>query len=154
VERVGDNPGELRSAGARRTQQVTCKMALVSGGFCFSSSMACSVGTMNNSTSRRLASTCTSLITGKAPVPVPTTRRRHFHGIPSSSDRGVCPKASRNFGRFLLPLAYLATVDHDVVVVADPIDPNGAKGESVESHNVPPMKISVFRCADVAAPQL
>ena len=28
------------------TQQVTCKMALVSGGFCFSSSMACSVGTI------------------------------------------------------------------------------------------------------------
>jgi hypothetical protein len=41
-----------------------------------------------------------------------------------------------------------------VVVVADPIDPNGANGESVESHNVPPVKISAFHCADVAAPQL
>src|SRR5271157_381396 len=33
----------------------------------------------------------------QAPLPVPTTRRRHFHGIPSSSESGVCPKASRNF---------------------------------------------------------
>ena len=89
--------GELRSAGDMRTQQVTCRMALVSGGFCFSSPMACSVGTMNNSTLRRLASSCTSFITGKAPLPVPTIRRRHFHGIPSSSESGVCPKASRNF---------------------------------------------------------
>ena len=39
----------------------------------------------------------TPFITGNAPVPVPTTRRRHFHGIPSSSENGVCPKASRNF---------------------------------------------------------
>jgi hypothetical protein len=37
-------------------------------------------------------------------------------------------------GGFLLPLAYLAAIDHDVVAVADPIDPNGAKGESFESH--------------------
>src|SRR5260370_1880366 len=36
-------------------------------------------------------------MTGKAPVPVPITSRRHFHGIFSSMDKGVCPKASRNF---------------------------------------------------------
>src|SRR5271166_5434498 len=100
-------------------------MALVSGGLCFSSSRACSVGTMNNSTLRRLASTCTSFITGKAPSPVPTTRRRHFHGIPSSNDSGVSKSFTELFGRFFLSLAYLTTVDHDVVVVADPIDPNG-----------------------------
>ena len=33
----------------------------------------------------------------QAPVPVPTTNRRHFHGISSSNESGVCPKASRNF---------------------------------------------------------
>src|SRR5712692_11967585 len=36
-------------------------------------------------------------MTGSAPVPVPITSRRHFHGIFSSTDRGVCPKAARNF---------------------------------------------------------
>src|SRR6266446_4466364 len=36
-------------------------------------------------------------MTGSAPVPVPITSRRHFHGICSSTDSGVCPKVSRNF---------------------------------------------------------
>ena len=37
-------------------------------------------------------------MTGKPPwAPVPTTNRRHFQGIASAKDNGVCPKASRNF---------------------------------------------------------
>src|SRR5271165_4213683 len=34
----------------------------------------------------------------------------------------------------------LHALDHDIVVVADLIDPNGAIGESVKSHNVRPTK--------------
>src|SRR3989442_10061696 len=49
------------------------------------------------SAGRRQSSSFTSFITGNAPVPVPTTRRRHFQGIFSSTESGVCPKASRNF---------------------------------------------------------
>src|SRR6266849_539973 len=36
-------------------------------------------------------------MTGSAPVPVPITSRRHFQGIFSSTDSGVCPNSSRNF---------------------------------------------------------
>src|SRR5947209_2346250 len=36
-------------------------------------------------------------MTGRAPVPVPMTSRLHFHGIFSSAESGVWPKASRNF---------------------------------------------------------
>src|SRR6516225_274513 len=71
-------------------------MAFVPSVRCLSFSIASAVGTITRSILRRLASACTSFITGNAPVPVPTTRRRHFHGIASSSDNGVCPKASRN----------------------------------------------------------
>jgi hypothetical protein len=41
----------------------------------------------------------TSSMTGRAPVPVPMTSRLHFHGIFSSVESGVWPKASRNFWR-------------------------------------------------------
>src|ERR1700730_3398759 len=68
------------------------------------SRMASLVGTMTNSTRRRSASSFTSFITGKRPyAPVPITSRRHFHGIFSSMDKGVCPNSSRNLleGAFL-----------------------------------------------------
>ena len=35
--------------------------------------------------------------TGKAPLPVQIMRRLHLHGISSSNESGVWPKASRNF---------------------------------------------------------
>jgi hypothetical protein len=59
--------------------------------------MASLVGTTTSWSFRRLASFLTSVITGKAPVPVPTTSRRHFQGIFSSIESGVWPKALRNF---------------------------------------------------------
>src|SRR5262249_11773227 len=55
-------------------QQVTCRIAFVSGRAAFNSSMAWAVGKMRNSILRRWASFFTSSITGKAPVPVPITR--------------------------------------------------------------------------------
>src|SRR5216683_1769717 len=59
--------------------------------------MALGVGTTSNSTLRRSASRFTSFITGSLPyAPVPTTSRRHFQGMSSSMDRGVCPNSSRN----------------------------------------------------------
>src|SRR5260370_40528990 len=59
--------------------------------------MASPVGTITNSTRRRSASAFTSFITGKRPyAPVPITSRRHFQGIFSSMDKGVCPNSSRN----------------------------------------------------------
>ena len=39
------------------------------------------LGGISSSTLRRLASRLTSSMTGRAPLPVPTTNRRHFHGI-------------------------------------------------------------------------
>ena len=44
--------------------------------------------------------------------------------------------------------------DHDVLVVAHPIDPNGAKGEPVELHKSLPPKVSASRYFGVVAPQL
>src|SRR5215469_10064483 len=35
-------------------------------------------------------------MTGKAPAPVPITRRRHFQGSFSSMESGVCPNSPRN----------------------------------------------------------
>src|SRR5712692_6072879 len=61
-------------------QHVTCRIALVAAGSCFNSWMAFLVGRINNLILRRLASCFTSSITGKAPVPVPITSRRHFQG--------------------------------------------------------------------------
>ncbi len=57
-------------------------------------------------------------------------------------------------GGFFLPLACLTADDHDVVVVADPIDPNGANRESFESRNFLPVTVSAFHYSGVAAPQL
>jgi len=50
--------------------------------------------------------------------------------------RCVSESFTELLGSLFLSLAYLAAVDHDVVVVADSIDPNGAKGESFESHGL------------------
>ena len=75
-------------------QQVTCRIAFVSGSAAFNSSMAWAVGRIRNSTLRCRASCFTSSITGRAPVPVPITRRRHFQGIRSSAESGVWPKLS------------------------------------------------------------
>ena len=74
---------------------------------------------------------------------------------PSSNDSGVCPKASRNFlGRFLLPLTSPPRSITTVVVVADLIDPNGAIGESVKSHNVRPTRISASHYSGGAVRQI
>jgi hypothetical protein len=45
-------------------------------------------------------------------------------------------------------------VDHDIVVVAELIDPNRSKRESTESHNLLAVKISASRCSGVAARQI
>lgn len=80
-------------------------MALVSFGFCFNVLIAWAVGSTSNLILRRAASRFTSFMTGSAPVPVPITSRRHFQGIFSYTDRGVCPKVSRNFlGAFFVRL--------------------------------------------------
>lgn len=51
----------------------------------------------SSSTLRRFTSRFTSFITGSLPyAPVPTTSRRHFQGMFSSMERGVCPNSSRN----------------------------------------------------------
>jgi hypothetical protein len=73
-------------------------------------------------------------MTGKPPVPIPTTNRRHFHGISSFSDSGVCPRFAILLGRFLFALGHFARVDHDIVIVVDSIDPNRSKGKSIELH--------------------
>jgi hypothetical protein len=101
---------------------------LVSWSFCSRISMARAVGKTSNSILRRFASRFTSSITGNAPVPVPTTKQRHFHGIFSSTDSGVCPKTVAEFlGRSFPALADFPTVDHHVVFVSDAIDANGAE---------------------------
>src|SRR5713226_7190125 len=73
-------------------------MALVSLGFCFNTSMASVVGRTSNLIFRRSATRCTSCITGSRPyAPLPMTSWRHFQGMFSSTESGVCPKLSRNF---------------------------------------------------------
>src|SRR5215472_5827833 len=89
---------------ADRFQQVTCRIALVAGVSFFSSLMASFVGRITSLIFRFLASRFTWSITGNAPVPVPITSLRHFQGMASFGETGVCPKASRNsltvsFGR-------------------------------------------------------
>ena len=81
----------------QQRQQVTCRMALVSLGLFLSAAMALVVGSISNSTFRRLASSFTSFMTGSAPVPVPITSFLHFQGIFSSTESGVWPNSSRNF---------------------------------------------------------
>jgi hypothetical protein len=68
---------------------------------------------MANLILRRCASRFTSSMTGMAPVPVSITSRRHFQGMSSSIEGGVCPKAARNFlDGFFFALADVAPVDH------------------------------------------
>jgi hypothetical protein len=46
-------------------------------------------------------------------MPVSITSRRHFQGMSSSIEGGVCPKAARNFlDGFFFALADVAPVDH------------------------------------------
>ena len=81
------------------------------------------VGDMANLILRRCASRFTSSMTGVAPVPVSITSRRHFQGMSSSIEGGVCPKAARNFlDGFFFALADVAPVDHDIMLVSLPID--------------------------------
>jgi hypothetical protein len=90
---------------------------------------------MANLILRGCASRFTSSMTGMAPVPVPITSRRHFQGMSSSTERGVCPKAARNFfGRFLFALADVAPVDHDIMLISRPIDADRTKGKCFEVH--------------------
>src|SRR5207247_3673012 len=67
-------------------------------------------------------------MTGKAPVPVPTTSRRHFQGIFSSIESGVCPNSPRNCldGFFLAP-ADSPAIDHHVMLVRSLIYPDCTK---------------------------
>src|ERR1700757_24689 len=93
------------------------------------SRMASLVGTMTNSTRRRFASRFTSSMTGKRPfAPVPITSRRHFHGIFSSRDKGVCPNSSRNlFDRDFLRLRISPrsiTKSCSYVLPSIPMEPN------------------------------
>jgi len=79
---------------------------------------------------------------GNAPVPVPMTSRRHFQGISSSMDSGVCPKASRNFlDGFFLRLPNLAAIDHHVVFVGGAIDADRTKRVRFEADAAPPVGI-------------
>jgi hypothetical protein len=89
---------------------------------------------MTNSISRRSASCFTSSMMGKAPVPVPTTSRRHFQGMSSSIESGVCPKGGAELFRWLLiPLADVAAIDHDVVLVGRSINADRPKGKCLEA---------------------
>src|SRR6202790_4729375 len=63
-----------------------CRIALVSSGFSCSALIASVVGRMANLILRRCASRFTSSMTGKAPVPVPITSRRHFQGMSSPTE--------------------------------------------------------------------
>src|SRR6516162_10218277 len=85
---------------------------------------------------RRLASRFKSSITGSAPVPVPTTRRRHFHGIFSARDSGVCPNWSRNFldGFFLRLLTSPRSITTSWFV-DDAINANRPESKGLKTHN-------------------
>src|SRR6266851_5520213 len=72
-------------------------MALVSFRSCSKTLMASAVGRTNNLIFRRSASRRTSCITGNRPyAPLPMTSWRHFQGMFSSTESGVCPNSSRN----------------------------------------------------------
>src|SRR5216683_6689895 len=72
-------------------------MALVSFTSCSKTLMASAVGRTNNLIFRRSASRRTSCITGNLPyAPLPMTSWRHFQGMFSSTDSGVCPNSWRN----------------------------------------------------------
>ncbi len=60
--------------------------------------MAWSVGMISKVIFLVLAWNFTSFITGSDPyLPVPIISRRHFQGIFSPLESGVCPNSSRNF---------------------------------------------------------
>src|SRR5215469_6085515 len=46
----------------------------------------------------------------------------------------VAKKIAESFGSLFLAFAYLAAVDHHVMLVANPVDPNQAKGKPFEVH--------------------
>src|SRR5262249_54042389 len=95
---IETKPVAANAARAVGDQQVTCKMALVSSEFSCSVCIASAVGRTSRSIPRAPASRSTSSITGNLPyAPVPTTSRRHFHGIFSSVESGVGLNSSRNF---------------------------------------------------------
>ncbi len=52
-------------------------------------------------------------------------------------ERSVPELRSELSGSFLLALAHLATIDHDVVIVQDAVDPKAAEGKVTESHVQP-----------------
>ncbi|HKM90358.1 MAG TPA: hypothetical protein VJX29_07075 [Candidatus Acidoferrales bacterium] len=49
-------------------------------------------------------------------------------------ERSVPEFLSELSGGFLLALAHLATINHDVVIVQDAVDPKAAEGKITESH--------------------
>ena len=70
---------------------------MVSFSSCSKTLMASAVGRTNNLIVRRSASRSTSCITGNRPyAPVPMTSCRHFQGMFSSTESGVCPNSSRS----------------------------------------------------------
>src|ERR1700675_4000557 len=112
-----------------------CRIALVSSGFSCSALIASVVGSMANLILRRCASRFTSSMTGNAPVPVPITSRRHFQGISSSIESGVCPNSSRNFWEgFFFALADLPSIDYHVKLVGGPVNTDRTEREIFEPH--------------------
>jgi len=82
--------GGLASHPSRQAQQVTWSMAFVYKSPRLRRAIASFVGRTTSATFRRCASFSTSGITGSRPfAPVPTTSRRHCHGMYSSTETGV-----------------------------------------------------------------
>ena len=77
-----------------RDQHVTWRIGFVSAALC--SNFFNGLGRWDHEQFdfAAFASRFTSFITGSLPyAPVPTTSRRHFQGMPSSMERGVCPNS-------------------------------------------------------------
>src|SRR5207247_9126219 len=108
---------------------------------------------------RRLASIFTSFITCNPPyAPEPTTSRRHFQGICSSMDNGVCPKESRNFfdGFFfrLLTSPRSITTSCSWVMPSILIEPKEKSSKRIPTSKGPPFTLgSVKRSVDVPVVQ-
>src|SRR5437899_2511642 len=111
-------------------------MALVSFMSCSKTLMASAVGRTNNLIFRRSAWRRTSCITGNLPyAPLPMTSWRHFQGMFSSTESGVCPNSSRNcLDAFFFRLEIFPAVDHDIMLIRTAIDLDGAEGEIVKLH--------------------
>src|SRR5713101_3545525 len=111
-------------------------MALVSFTSCSKTLMASAVGRTNNLIFRRSASRRTSCITGNLPyAPLPMTSWRHFQGMFSSTERGVCPNSSRNcLDAFFLRLEISPRSITTSCSYVLPIDLDGAEGEIVKLH--------------------